>query len=366
MCASDLGGRRGVPRRVQRSVQRSVQRGLSIVEIMVGVVISLLVGLAATNSAVMFSAAQRQGIGSGGVTVNATTALAALKNDVTSAGLGFLGDGRLLCQRLNLSVGAVMMWDGATFSPVRVTREAAADRIDVLYGTNVEAGANVFLQTDSDGTDAALQSRLPVAAGQAVLLAPAAAGDPCVVRSVTATTAATETDPQRLSFANTGAHNAMAFTTTGAYPERSRITLLGDLRWNRYRLDSGNLILERPLEQAQAVLARNVIALRSQYGITAAAAGSTTLEDWQNAEGAGFAALDATTIGRVRALRVGIVTRSPQREKPGPSGECESSLAKPQLFGVEVEPDVSDWRCYRYRTGIVVIPLRNLVMGVRS
>ena len=95
------------------------------------------------------------------------------------------------------------------------------------------------------------------------------------------------------------------------------------------------------------VIARDVIGLRAQYGIAAAVAGSTTLEDWQNATAA-FANLDATTLPRVRALRMGIVTRSPQREKPNATtGDCEASLAKPQVFGVEVEPDVADWQCFR-------------------
>jgi type IV pilus assembly protein PilW len=222
--------------------ERRAQRGLSIVELMVGIVVALLVGLAATTSAVMFNASQRQGIASGGVTVNATTALAALKNDATSAGLGFLGDGRPLCQRLNLSVGAVMMSDGETFSPVRITAEAQGDRIDVFYGTNVQAGANVLLGTSSDGSAAELQSRLPVAVGEAVLLAPEALGDPCVVRSVTAAAPATETTAQQLDFGSGGAHNAKAFTTAPDFPERARVTLLGELRWNRYRLEDGNLI----------------------------------------------------------------------------------------------------------------------------
>ena len=45
---------------------RRVQRGLSIIEIMVGVVVALLVGLAAIGGAVSFTASQRQGIGTGG------------------------------------------------------------------------------------------------------------------------------------------------------------------------------------------------------------------------------------------------------------------------------------------------------------
>ena len=112
------------------------------------------------------------------------------------------------------------------------------------------------------------------------------------------------------------------------------------------------------------VLTRNVIAFRAQYGIAAAGAGSTTLEQWVDATG-GFAALDAATLPRVRAIRMGVVTRSPQREKPNAGGDCEASLDKPQLFGVEVEPDVADWQCWRYRVSTVVVPMRNLVLGLR-
>ena len=56
-----------------------------------------------------------------------------------------------------------------------------------------------------------------------------------------------------------------------------RTTLLGRLRWNRYRLDGTNLLLERPLEDASAILARNVVAFRAQYGAAGVAAGSTSL-----------------------------------------------------------------------------------------
>jgi Tfp pilus assembly protein PilW len=39
------------------------QRGMSIIELMIGIVVALLVGLAAAGSAMMFTASQRQGIG---------------------------------------------------------------------------------------------------------------------------------------------------------------------------------------------------------------------------------------------------------------------------------------------------------------
>jgi type IV pilus assembly protein PilW len=341
---------------------RAAGRGLSIIEVMVSLVVAMLVGLAAVGSATMFMAAQRQGIGTGGSLINASTALGALRDDASVAGLGFFGDSRYLCHRLNLSLGNAVIQDGVTFTPLRLTREVDNDRLDVVYGTQVASGANVLLNTASTGTDAELRSLLPVVAGQAVLLAPATAGDPCVVRTVTAVTDSTVDDPQRLDFAATGDHNKAAFTTPVTYADRARVALLGQLRWARYRLQGTDLRLERPMAGAPVVLVSNVMAFRAQYGITAAA-GSTGLETWQSATGA-FASLDATTLARVRALRIGLVTRSPQAEKPNAAGVCEATQAMPDLFGEAVTADVTDWRCYRYRTSVVVVPLRNLVMGL--
>lgn len=355
MCDLDMSTRVNSARR---------QRGVSIIELMVGIVVALLIGLAAAGSASVFTASQRQGIGTGGAAVNTGSALSALKNDAAAAGLGFFGDSRFLCNQLNLSVNATVHSDGAAFSPVRITSSLAGDRIDVFYATQVAAGTNVLLNAASDGTSAELRSLLPVTTTQAVLLAPDTPGTPCVVRSVTTNTASTVDTRQLLTFGNAGRHNAAAFTVNAGYPDKGRVTLLGELRWSRYQLNGTSLTLERPLDGTSAVLVRDVIGFRAEYGIAGAAAGSTTLESWQPASGADFAALSSTALPRVRALRIGMVTRSPQREKPNGAGICEASTAKPQLFGTDVEPDVSDWRCYRYRTAVVVVPLRNLVMGV--
>lgn len=347
----------------RRAPLRNAQRGLSIVELMVGLVVAMLVSIAAAGSAMMFTASQRQGMGVGGSGIGAATALAALKNDAAQAGLGFFGDSNYLCSTLALSTGPTLHSDGDTFTPVRITTGEDGDTIDIVYGNRVESGANVLLASASDGSSAALQSLMPAAAGQAVLLAPATSGTPCLVRTVTAVTASTDTTPQLLTFAADGTHNQGAFTTTPTFAERDRITLIGALSWNRYRRDGDTLVLDRPLTGDSAVLTRNVIALRAQYGV--AAVGGTTLEQWVDADN-GFAVLDATTLPRVRAVRMGVVTRSPQRERPNADGQCDASLDKPQLFGTEVEPGVEDWQCWRYRVATVVVPMRNLVLGLRE
>lgn len=338
-------------------------RGLSLIELLIGIVVALLVGIAAAGGAMLFTASQRQGIGTGGQMVNASTALAVLRDDVAAAGLGFFGDSQFLCRRLNLSHNTTVLIDGANFTPISITAEAAGDRLDVLYATEVVSGTNVLLNAATAASSAQLRSLLPVSAGQAVLFAPATPGDPCVVRTVTANTAATLDAAQTIAFDNvtTARFNRAAFTTNVTYPDRGRVTLLGDLRWSRFRRVGTDLTLERPLTGTSAVLARNVMAFRVEYGL--ADAGTAALASWQAAAGA-FAALDPASLQRVRALRIGLVTRSPQREKPDAAGNCSATAAMPTLFGAAVTADVADWQCYRYRSTMLVVPLRNLVLGM--
>jgi type IV pilus assembly protein PilW len=246
-----------------------------------------------------------------------------------------------------------------------VTRGVDFDQLDIVYGTRIESGANVLLKTATDGASAELMSYLPVMAGQAVLLSPPPlAGGPCTLRTVTANSASTDETAQLLSFGGAGSHNAAVFTVPPAYPELGRVTLLGGLAWNRYRVQGGNLILERPLDGASAVLLRNVVAFRVQYGAAAVVAGSTTLETWEDADDA-FAAVNAANIGRVRALRIALVVRSPQAERRDAGGNCIASDAEPQVFGAEVTLTDADWACFRYRSANAVVPLRNIVMGLR-
>lgn len=335
-------------------------RGVSLVELMIGLVVGLLVSLAAVSSLRIFGASQSQGTVTGGGLLSAASAMGAIKNDVAAAGLGFF-DGRLpLCSTMNLSMGTGAMINGIAFAPLQVTREPANDRLDLIYGSDVAAGATVPLAAPSDGSSIDTLSTLPAAVGQTVMLAPISTGL-CTVRSVTAVTPGTADTPQVLSFANTGAHNKFAFTTAPAYAARGRVTLLGALQWHRYRVIDNNLVLEQPLDGSSAVLVRNVIGFRVEYGISDV--GGSTLQAWQNAGDAGWGSLSAASISRVRAVRLGLLVRSPQREKPDAGGNCVATSAKPRLFGTEVEPDVSDWRCFRYRSSAIVVPLRNLVWG---
>lgn len=357
----------------------AAQRGLSIIELMIGIVISLLVGLAASSSAMVFGAMQRQGLGAGAAVVSGATTLAQMKEDAAQAGLGFFGNGAYMCSGLNLRVGATVL-DQANFSPVRITRSGGQDQLDLVYATAVAGGANVALRTASNMGQAELQTYLPANVGDAVLLAPAQLGAPCTARSVTAVVASTETTPQTLTFAATGLHNqGAAITNPALYPIGARVSLLGALQWHRYRVAEGNLQLELPLQagaNATVVLVRNVVALRVRLGIVAL--GTDTIQGWVEPDAAAPGGgtwgqpTDAADAQRVRALRVNLVTRSPQAELAKAGQSCEATTAAIPLFDAAdnltltpTDMGSTAWQCFRYRNNDMVIPLRNYIVGLR-
>lgn len=344
-----------------RADPASRPRGASIVELMVALVIALLVGLTAAGSAMFFNASQRQAAGASSAFSSANTALAAIKEDLAQAGLGFF-DGNYLCSSLNLS-RAGADFTQATFSPLQVTRdEALNDRIDVFYGDEVIGGTNVVLAATSDLATAMVASFTPAATGQAVLLSPQSAGAlPCTVRSVTGVTPAGRDVDLTLGFDDTGLHNGAPAAPVTYPAHTSRLGLLGTLAWNRYRLVGQDLMFEQPMQGTSVVLLRNVMALRIQYGVSAAA-GQSALTQWEDPTGA-WAGLSAASLGRVKAMRVGVVLRSAQREKARSDGTCEASNDRPVLFGHAVDLADADWNCFRYRVATVTVPLRNVVMG---
>lgn len=377
------------PMTVARPLRRA--RGMSLIELMAGLVVAMLVALAAMSSANLFNASQRQGVGMGSSNVAVAGALSAIKHDVAQAGLGFFGESRYLCNRMNMAIGSTMYANNTPFAPISITREAnGSDRVVVVHADAIEAGSNIRLADSTNGSGSAqLRSFLPLPAvlpitGVAVLLSPAPPGTGeadredtlCTVRSVTAVTPANGVLDTKLtvSFGSGGVHNQLPFATQPTYLANDRLTLLGSqLSVSVYRVDNNrNLVVDQPLNNVNGViLARNVMAFRAQFGVSSVGA-TNALEDFVDAGTNGFAATPTTAnLDRVRAVRLGIVTRSTEKEKaqtPGNDNTCIASASKPTLFpannGDVIDPDVSSWKCYRYRTATTVVPLRNLVQGL--
>lgn len=387
--SSDLMSLRG-RRPAARALRRP--RGMSLIELMAGLVVAMLVSLAAMSSANLFNASQRQGVGMGSSNVAVAGALSAIKHDVAQAGLGFFGESRYLCTTLNLAIGSTIYANGTPFSPISISRDAAGnDTVTVIHADAIEAGSNIRLANTTNGTGSAqLKSYLPLPAlipvtGVAVLLSPAPpeaanladlANAPCTVRSVTGMTPFNGAlgSPLTVTFGGGGTHNQMGFSSNPTYIANDRMTLLGgQLSVSVYRVDNNrNLVVDQPLNNINGViLARNVMAFRAQYG-TSSGPKTADLNGFIDPGTNGFSATPTgANLDFVRAVRLGIVTRSTEKEKaqtPGNDDTCSASPTKPTLFpasaGDVITPDVTSWKCYRYRTATTVVPLRNLVQGL--
>ncbi|MGA0608735.1 PilW family protein [Caldimonas sp. KR1-144] len=348
--------------------------GFTLVELMVGVLVALLVGIAAMSTARFYTAPQREGIGTSLAVASATSALTAISEDIAQAGLGFIPTGPNMCGSLNLSRGA-SSWTLNPFSPVRITRDGDSDIVDVIYGSEVGGGADVRLAAPSDLKSAQLASALPVAAGQAVLLAPmpsalaaAAANGICTVRTVTSISTGVGAVPMTLEMSASGSatHNQVVFSQPTQYLIDDRVSILGRVEWHRFRVVDGNLMLEWPMEGRSAVLMRSVVAFRAQYGV-AGGAGTrpTTITAWNKADATNWTSVGTTNLSLLRALRLSVLVRSTEPQRPDSAGDCTATPTSkpPQLLGAA--PTLpTGWECFYYRTTSVTTPLRNLAWGM--
>ena len=105
--------------------------------------------------------------------------------------------------------------------------------------------------------------------------------------------------------------------------------------------------------------------LQVQYGV--APAGSQDVNDWVDASGTDWANPTNVNARRIKAVRVALVARSTQYEKPE-SGPCITTTQEMvddwstwAVFNTANYP--SDWQCYRYKVFETVVPLRNVIWG---
>ncbi|MDP2827755.1 MAG: PilW family protein [Sulfuricellaceae bacterium] len=116
-------------------------------------------------------------------------------------------------------------------------------------------------------------------------------------------------------------------------------------------------------------MASEIIDLQVQYGIApiGVAPANQKINEWANATGIWANTATTPTVAnwkRVKAVRVAMVARSSQYEKPDTSGVCSTTSDAAAwstwaTFNTTNYP--SDWKCYRYKVFETTIPLRNIL-----
>ena len=391
------------------------QAGLTLVELLVAMVVSMLVGIAAVATSLTFNATQRQALSTGTMSSNLVTSLGGIKAQVSQAGLGFYQDGRYLCLRMNLSVNGTKYYDNAVFAPLTASIDVARfDRIGATYADEVLAGARVRLNGSvvSSDTLVNLETLLPESLVmpptstptkfRAIMFSALDGSKTCTIKTVTgwAPPDVLIGQPAVLTMAASGKHNQGTFASPVTYNGLSDyVSVLGEVNWWRFRvLDPatgsaptgttavGNLVVEKPLTNESAVIERDVVAFKMQYGISTGVM-SSGIDQWVNPQNPWDVLDTADEVGRVRAVRMGLVVRGERaRDRGADSATCSSTTpdlwvtgndgaftqggqlalfkgSKQPILLTAPSPSGTDWRCFRYRTAEIVVPMRNIVYG---
>ncbi len=118
------------------------------------------------------------------------------------------------------------------------------------------------------------------------------------------------------------------------------------------------------VSDVNGVISDSIALMKAEYGADANGNGVIDANEWSQA-----APLNVLS---VLAVRIAVVARSVQPEKPGVAGgACDTTTAFPSWVDSATVPlnlsgDVGlaagdDWKCYRYKTFESTVPLRNVV-----
>jgi type IV pilus assembly protein PilW len=249
---------------------------------------------------------------------------------------------------------------------------AGPDQISVAYASSILGGAPVKMISGMSDADDMIKvnSTGSLASGDMILVAPTTPTQPCTHMQVTqAVTAGFGTDLTRSAgMWNPGSPDA-AFTEAPAYGANSSVIRTGPLTWVTYRISAQrHLEVVDNLTGAVDTVAENIVFLKAQYGVSNGVA--PQIEQWVAATDAWAPPLDNPHVAALRAVRIAVVARAPHREKPTvANGPCDATPAAPQTWTGGPVIDLSadpDWQCYKYKTLLLTIPLKNMIFGGQS
>ncbi len=349
------------------------ERGFSIVELMVGLVISMVVSLAVFQTFGAFEAQKRTTTTGTDTQANGLVALQNLERDLKMAGDGLSNDWLQSCTNVfhtyngapipNFSLAAVSIIDGG----------AGSDQIIVRRGTSVRSNGALGLAIPMSSVSAPLEvtNTLGFFAGDiAVIADKPPGGTNCSLFQVNNVN----------EFAGGGGaaqliHNAGLFNAPGAgwpvHDANAQIFNLGNLVQRTYSVVANALQTQDFPAAAGVAVASEIVQLQAQYGIDADNNESIDAGGWVNATGV-WAAPGPAQFRQIKAVRLAIVARGALQEKVNASSVCDAtpttvwpSSGLP-AWGSATMLDVSaipNWRCYRYRVYETTVPLRNVIWG---
>jgi type IV pilus assembly protein PilW len=398
------------------------EQGFGLVELLVGVVIALMTSLAIFQTFAV-NEEQRRTTSSGSEGLQqGTLAMAQIQAIVRNAGYNLVTptDPALLMPTRTVVLGApstissaapaateflmgCVTQTGRRMAPVTVTAgptAIASDTITVIQGSSTRSPIPAKLETavGVGATDLTITSTYGYAVNDWVLIYEQNATlNPGVTRPIACTLARVISLPSA-PVIDRGTIR-LSVGTAAAYSDLSRVVNLGQNpqgpQVQRLSVINNRLTLTNMATGVAQPIADNVISMKVQVGVDITA--DDLIDEWTNppplptdwlnpnsvATIPSIATLPVAvgprSLNEMKALRVGLLIRSPQFERPNTAGACVSSGAGPfEVLGAVAGnaaqriPDMpgsgaynlaGNQRCYRYNTVTNIIPLRNMIMS---
>lgn len=349
------------------------QSGLSLIEVLVGMTIGLIGIVLINQSQVVFENYKRSTAGSGEAQVNGALALFSIERDVKQAGAGVAHSSAFNC-------GFVRWHYGGTYSnpptaspletlymrPVFIVQTAGQpDKIFVMASSSQDRMLPATLNqgTSEFMSDLAVDNQFGFAAGDLVIVQNAST---CQLTQVIADPTTTG---NRLRHNNsTGSpYNPAAGggTFTGA-SSGALIFNLGNAPILRtYEISSNSLVMRDALAMAAGgaaqTIVNDIVDLKAMYGLDDGSGGGTASDGIVD-QFTTTAPSTAAGWAQVLALRVAVLARSQNFERPDPPGSaCTATTTAPAWTGGTLTPAEALPSCYKYRVFETVIPLRNMI-----
>lgn len=367
----------------------SRHRGLTLIEVMIGMVIGLIGIIVITQVYLVNESYKRSTTGAGGAQVNGSIALYTLERDLRMAGYGIASSDALGCGQIQYYYngtyssppgGASGALPPMVLAPVVITDGGGGpDTITVMYSTDAERIVPATLSKSMPTASAELNLDNPTGfsdnPGDLIILSQ---GGVCTLMQVT------QVQVSALKLQHNPGSTALWNPAGGgslfpAYSQGASVFNLGRPLVNTYSISSSSLrLLSMFTASATTVvpgynatpvsLISDIVDLQAQYGKDNGVNNGTVTNASYTANDGIVDSYDTVTPAtaaawqQVLSVRIGVLARSQNYEKPEPAGSaCTATTAAPTWDGGTFAVPGGIPSCYKYRAFETVVPLRNMI-----
>lgn len=354
--------------------------GMSLVELMVGMAIGLIGIIIITHLYLTNEQYKRSTTGAGTAQVNGAIALYTLERDLRMAGFGFNHSAALGCSCAGAGCSAVQYYYNGTYSsppgpasgalpplafvPVLIVQGVnAPDTLTLLFGDAPERMLPGTLSESMPQPSA--EFKVDGTAGFAVNdLVLVTQGSTCMMTQVTQV----QTSASHLQH-NPGTslwNPAGGGSPLPAFAQGATVFNLGSPTWRTYSLANAKLQVTEILASITSAatplqLVDDIVDLQAQYGRDANGDGTVAAGEWTT-----VTPTSGTEWAQVIAIRLAVLGRSPNYNKPASGTVCDATTAQPTWSGgsfaaLDFATTSSQDRCYKYRVFETTVPLRNMI-----